>query len=269
MTASTTKPKSQAPLHAVKVTSVPADEKPANIGNNDDSSAKIVASQNKFQIEELVNKGLDLTETGIGLGVNIVERLGSIFKVQIFDKISSSETLNSMINNTSNRQPQAGQAYHPEEVHATTSEQTATPEQANYLINRLTLLPGGDVFLSFSINNDSMKAEKEIQLKIEPFVGKAQQYAIDASTFSITPSEIAIAPADFEKFIIKGHIPGDAPEDTYYGWIIVSEEQTYQIPVVLVVSKPHDKSTGQSASRTSEQRTDPMTATTEPQTLEE
>ena len=269
MTATTTKPKSQAPLHAVKVRSVPADKKPANIGNSDDGSAEIVASQNKVQIEEVVNKGLDLAETGIGLGVNIVERLGSILKVQVFDKISSSEALNSMMSNTSDRQPQAERANHQEEVQAQTSEQTTTPEQANYLINRLTLLPGGDVFLSFSINNDSMKSEKEIQLKIEPFVGQAQQYAIDTSTFSITPSETAIAPADFEKFVIKGHIPGDAPEDTYYGWIIVSEEQTYQIPVVLVVSKPADKSTGQSATQISEQRTEPITASPESQTLEE
>lgn len=269
MTAPATKSKSQAPLHVVKVTSVSAGKKPVNTGSSDNGSAKDVAAQNKVQLEDMVNKGLDLAETGIGMGVDIVERLGSIFKVKVFDRISSSEMLSSVMSNTSDNQPQAEQAYYPEEAQAAASEQTATPEQANYLINRLPLCPGGDVLLSFSINNDSLNSEKEIQLKIQPFVGKAQQYSIDAGIFSITPSEIVIKPADFEKFVIKGNIPEDAPEDTYYGWITVSEEQTYQIPVLLVVSKPHEKSSLQGTTQTSEQRSEPITETAVPNTLED
>ena len=217
----------------------------------------------------MVNKGLDLAETGIGLGVNIVARLGSIFKDQVFDKISTSEMLNSVISNTSDSEPETEQAYYPEQTQAPATEQTATTEQISYLFNRLPLFPGSDVSLSFSINNDSLTSEKEIQLKIEPFVGETQQYNIDISAFSVTPSETAIAPVDFEKFVIKGKIPEDAPEDTYYGWIIVSEEQTYQIPVALVVSKAHDISTEQLATRTTDSPTKVATESEAPQVLEE
>lgn len=261
MTVSVTKSKSQAPLRVVKVTpilSASAGKKSVTNDNSDGSTAKYAASQDKVQIEEMLNKGLDLAETGIGLGINVVVRLGSIFKDQVFDKINSFEMLNSVMGNTSDTQAQAEQGYYPEEAPAPASEQTATPEQANYLINRLPLFSGGDVLLSFSINNDSLTSEKEIQLKIEPFLGGAQQYSIDASAFSVTPSQIVIAPADFEKFVIKGKIPKNAPEDTYSAWITVAEEQTYQIPVVLVVSKPHDAPTEKTVTRATDQQSEPL-----------
>lgn len=273
MTESATKSRSQAPLRVVKVTPISAAKKSTTNSHSDDNSTRDTTSQDKVPIEEMVNKGLDLAETGIGLGVNIVARLGSIFKDQVFDKISSSEMLNSVISNTSDNQVEAEQPHHPEETQAPTSEQTENTEQISYLFNRLPLYSGSDVSLSFSINNDSLTSEKAIRLKIEPFVGEAQQYSIDINAFSVTPSQIAIAPVDFEKFVIKGKIPEDAPEDTYYGWVIVSEEQTYQIPVALVVSKAQNISTEQTSNQATEQQPEPLAETaTEsepPQVLEE
>ena len=276
MTESATKSKSQAPLRVVKVTPITAAKKSTAYENGDNGSKGDAATQDKIPIEEMVNKGLDLAETGIGLGVNIVARLGTIFKDQVFDKISSSEMLSSVISNTSDRdnQPETEQPHYPEETQPpTTGEQTENAEQISYLFNRLPLYSGSDVSLSFSINNDSLTSEKEIQLKIEPFVGQAQQYSIDVNAFSLTPSQIAIAPVDFEKFVIKGKIPEDAPEDTYYGWIIVSEEQTYQIPVALVVSKAQDIPSEQLTTQTTEHQPEPLAETSTeskaPQALEE
>jgi len=273
MTESATKPKSQAPLRVVKVTPISAAYKSTTNSDSDNKKASDTTAQEKIPIEEMVNKGLDLAETGIGLGVNIVARLGSIFKDQVFDKINSSEMLNAAMSNTSDSQPEAEQPYYPEESQAPTSDQTATTDQSSYLFNRLPIFPGGHVSLSFSINNDSLSSKKEIKLKLEPFVGEAHQQSIDTGAFSVSPPETVIAPADFEKFVITGNIPKDAPEDTYYGWVIVSEQQTYQIPVVLMVSKAHDISTEQMTTQATEQQpeslTEPLTEPETPQVLEE
>jgi hypothetical protein len=241
MTTPATQGKSQAPLRTVKITAIPSGKK---FADHDDSAATGPNPQGKTEIEEIVNRGLDLAETGIGLGVNIVARLGSIFKDQVFDKINP-ELLNSAINSAAARSDQAEQPQQSQEEHSQASQQNAGAE-ADYLINRLPLFPGDTASLSFSINNDSLTSEKRIRLAIEPFIGELHQYRIDGSAFSLTPSPIAIAPVDFEKFVLKGDLAEEVPADVYHGWIIVSEEQTYRIPVILVVSNRPDVSAEQS-----------------------
>ena len=210
--------------------------------------------QNAIHFEEMVDKGLDLAEAGIGIGFNIVARLGSIFKDQVYDKIRTSDMLNSVMGNnaasqgyTENNQGPENSAYSEQHRRQTEQSQTQSSNdtaqsgstaQAYYLFNRLPLFPGAEAALSFSINNDSLTKDKKIRISVEGFVGEAQRVALDASMFSVSPGEIAIAPADFEKFVLKGAIPADVPADNYHGWLTVSEQELYRIPVILAVSNP-------------------------------
>lgn len=244
-----TKSRSQVRLHTVKVTPISAGKKSAD-NNGGHSSANGASNakgarpdhdpQERIPFEDVVNRGLDLAETGIGLGVNIVARLGTIFKDQVFDKINTADMINTVMNSAQTDQPRGeAQQSAPPTQPAPDSESTAA-EPAGYLFNRLALYPGGNAYVSFSINNDSLTAAKHIELTVESFMGEATQYTIDSTAFSLTPAKTAIAPADFEKFVLTGSIPGDTPPDIYHGRVIVTETQTYRIPVVLVISRSQD-----------------------------
>lgn len=205
---------------------------------------------NRAHFEEVVNKGLYLAEAGIGIGFDVVTRLGSIFKDQVFDKISSSGMLNPVMGNNAashtdnNQVPETPSYYaqHSGQMGQSPAQSPGDTAQsggaapAYYLFNRLPLFPGAEAALPFSINNDSLTADKIIRISVEEFVGEARQAVLDASTFSVTPNEVSIAPADFEKFVLKGTIPAVAPADKYHGWLVLSEQGMYRIPVVLLVS---------------------------------
>jgi hypothetical protein len=45
----------------------------------------------------------------------------------------------------------------------------------------------------------------------------------------------SIAPMDFEKFVLTGTLPADAPPDVYRGSVIVGSTDEMSIPVRLVV----------------------------------
>lgn len=200
--------------------------------NHETAQESETPANGTHQIEVLLNKGLDLTEAGIGLGVNIVARLGTIFKDQVIEKLGGSEILGSMLAPSPTDYPPQQPAPPPQ------AEESAPPaggQEMTYLFNRLTLHPGDPISLSFSINNDSLDQPKKIRISVENFVGEAQKVVIDAGLFSVTPSRKTIAPVDFEKFILKGKIPEETPEDTYHGELIVLEAQKYRIPVILIV----------------------------------
>lgn len=204
--------------------------------NSRDSAAQKTREQDSQQIEDIMQRGLNIAEVSIGLGVNFVSRMSSILKDQVIDKIKSAQILTPEMSSP----PPASQYYNHQE-----NEQQASPEttQASnsdetlYLINRLSLFPADSVSISFSINNESLSAEKKIQISIEDFVGTTQKFSIAAENFTVTPLEKIIAPMDFDKFVFNGTIPEKAQEDTYNGGIIVREEQEYRIPIVLVVSR--------------------------------
>lgn len=240
MTASATKDKQHLPLRIVKVRAS-ASTKPSTAGNNTGRSSAATDTQDQTPIEDMVNKGLDLAEVGIGLGVNIVARFGSILKNQVFDKFNGADMLSSVMSNAAPDQEQAGAQSHAEQASTTRVEQEQITEQSYYLFNRLLLYPGSRFSLSFSVNNDSLTSEKEIKLAVEPFVGEIHSAQIPTSQLTITPSETSIAVVDFEKFVLSGAIGADLPADTYHSWIVVTAEQTYRIPVVLNVSVAKQK----------------------------
>ncbi len=258
-TATNANSRQTATLRTIRISAAAPEKKqaPKNEYGTADSAAEKNGDevlQNRAHFGEVVNKGLDLAEAGIGIGFDVVTRLGSIFKGQVFDKISSSGMLNPVMGNNA-----ASQGY-PDNHHAPETpsyyaqhggQAGSSPAQSSgdtaqngeiapayYLFNRLPLFPGAEVVLSFSINNDSLTADKIIRISVEGFVGETRQAVLDTNTFSVTPNEISIAPADFEKFVLKGNIPAAAPADNYHGWLVLSEQGLYRIPVVLVVSDP-------------------------------
>jgi hypothetical protein len=112
----------------------------------------------------------------------------------------------------------------------------STPESAFGITNRLPLIPGGVVRISFSVNNDSLTEPKTVELKVDGFVGDAHGERIDATAFAVAPASKIIAPADFEKFILRGQLPAQLSADIYRGAITVVAESELVIPVVLAVS---------------------------------
>ena len=91
------------------------------------------------------------------------------------------------------------------------------------------------VSISFSINNDSAVAPKQVSLRVEPFTGERSGAMLPPESLLVTPASIAIAPMDFEKFVLVGAIPEMSPPDTYNGSIAVTAEDSMRIPVLLVV----------------------------------
>jgi hypothetical protein len=254
MSAPVVKDKTHTPLRTVKVKASASPKQSSGSNSNRPHTTRSVSE--KIPIEDMVSKGLDLAEVGIGLGVNIVARLGSILKDQVFDKFNGADMLSSVMSNmTAEQQPAAPQQ---NTVQAATSngEAQQSTEQNYYLFNRLPLRPGDSFSLSFSVNNDSLSLEKTIKLALEPFVGETHGQQIAAEHLVITPSETVIAVVDFEKFVLSGRVAANLPADTYHGWVIVTAEQTYRIPVVLNVSAAQQYPTADAKTDTNESLTE-------------
>ena len=172
------------------------------------------------QMSSLVSKVLELADAGVGLGINVVSLLNTLARSQV-----------------------AGGTAPPEQPPAD-ERPPAPPEDAahaeaprNYcIVNRRPIRPGGPVQVSFSINNDLPDAAKKLRVTAKGFVGAARGFSFDGAGFSVSPSEKLIDPMDFERFVLTGSIPTDAPEDSYNGWILVDGDEQMRIPVVLLVS---------------------------------
>lgn len=243
MTSAIKKDKPQTQLRTIKVKGPGRKQTSAHTDNVQPVAAQKNNGDGGIQVEEIVNRGLDLAEVGIGLGVNIVARLGTIFKDQVFDKFSGSDILTSVMNDMPQGQQQDENAYGNNQgfegqtqAHNNTTASSTQEEQTHYLFNRKALTPGGELALSFSINNDSLTSAKTVTITVEKFISETGQIELDASLFTVIPDKIVIAAADFEKFILKAKLPTDVTAGTYHGWIMVEEQQVYRIPVVLFVS---------------------------------
>jgi hypothetical protein len=187
------------------------------------------------QVGSVVSKLLELAEAGVDLGTNFLSLLNSLAQSQLHEPVHPGEGAYRVA-------PPPGA---PESTAA--PEGTAGPEStaegaepaASYcIINRLPLLPGSPVQVSFSINNDLPQTKRKLQVAVGGFVGAAHGFELDDRSFAVQPSEKTIAPMDFEKFVLKGKIPKNAPEDSYNGWVSVDGDEEMRIPVVLVVTGP-------------------------------
>jgi hypothetical protein len=172
------------------------------------------------QMVSLVSKVMELADAGVGLGINVISLLNTLARSQVAGAAPAEQ------------QPQDDE------------RRPAPPEDAphaeaprNYcIVNRRPIHPGSAVQVSFSINNDLPDAAKKLRVTARGFVGAARGFSFDGAGFSVQPSEQLVDPMDFERFVLTGSIPADAPEDSYNGWILVEGDEQMRIPVVLLVS---------------------------------
>jgi hypothetical protein len=187
------------------------------------------------QLSSILTKGLDLAEASIRLGINLVNKFGSVAQGQIIDRLSG-PILQGPATYQKNPEEQGSSAQGYQNTEEAGIPQPSDTHKNLYIVNRLPLFSGSPVQLSFSINNDSASAAKKIRLEIEDFIGATSRFKIKSKMFSIKPSNIIIAPMDFEKFVLTGKVPAEAPADSYNSWIKVSGEEEIKIPVILAVS---------------------------------
>ena len=177
------------------------------------------------QMGTILAKGLDLAEAGVSLGVTILNRVSLAAQQKIREGLDSAA------------QSQSGAQPSPAGVTPDAPAESAEADQYG-LTNRLPLTPGGEVRISFSVNNDSVTDVRKVEFKVQGFAGESQQAAIDASAFAVRPGQKTIAPVDFEKFVLKGVVPETTPPDVYRGVVVVRSDKDLFIPVILVVTPP-------------------------------
>jgi hypothetical protein len=201
------------------------------------------------QLGAIVDKGLDLVEVGLALGIKLANRLSSALQVQVGDAAEAAgapygpqgPAYGAAGPYPGPQGPAYGSAepYPGPQMSAPPRQPPREPEappQYGFVINRTPLGPGDPVRVSFTINNDSPTAAKDLSLRVEGFVGHVHGARFDGTAFSVEPADQVIAPMDFDKFTLYGAIPDDAIGDAYGGWIVVSGEEDLRIPVRLVVS---------------------------------
>ncbi len=186
-----------------------------------------------------MTKGLDLAEAGLSLGLNLVERFGATIQDQVSSRLAQA------------RDALAGATGAPSQASAPAETETGAPPPPSSsarpgpsaapfsgVTNRLPLFPGSPVRVSFSINNDSADAPRQVQLQLEGLIGELSGTQLDPRQFAIEPAAREIAPMDFEKFVITGLVPMGVKSDAYSGWIIVSGQHQLRIPLRLVITAP-------------------------------
>ena len=185
------------------------------------------------QMGTILAKGLDLAEAGVSLGVTILNRVSLAAQQKI------REGLDSAAQSQAGAQAAAQPGAQPGPPGGTPDAPAESAEADQYgLTNRLPLTPGGEVRISFSVNNDSVTDVRKVEFKVQGFAGESQQAAIDAAAFAVKPGQKTIAPVDFEKFVLKGVVPETTPPDVYRGVVVVRSDKDLFIPVILVVT-PH------------------------------
>lgn len=169
-------------------------------------------------MESLVSKLLQLADAGVGLGINVI----------------------SLINTYAQRQmaPDPQPAYQTPPSRPAAPSAEAANEREYCIINRVELHPGSAVNVPFSINNEQADAARHVRLSVLGFTGATYGAVLPQSGFSVDPNEREIGPVDFDKFVLLGSIPAEAPPDVYSGWVLVEGHEEMRIPVMLMVSAP-------------------------------
>ena len=188
------------------------------------------------QIGTTFAKGLDLAEAGLSLGLTLINRFGTMMQDSVLEKFSGvmgAATASSQESAPSSSRSHDSTVPGPSPEHP---EGIEPQDPAYYIANRLPLTPGQPAHVSFSINNDSMDAAKNVKLKVDGFIGSTQGQVFPCKGFTVSPGTKTIEPMDFEKFILKGVIPAGLPPDIYHGRIVVMSEQAIEIPVKLLVT---------------------------------
>ena len=203
----------------------------ATSGSEDANGGESLAGR-ADQLGAILAKGLDLAEAGLSLGLTVIQRVGTATQESIFERTPGAGAAPSggPTQNEGAGEPGFEQG---------TPEGAEAPEAPGFCImNRVPIWPGGSVSISFSINNDSVAAEKRVSLRVDGFTGEMGEVRLESDGFAVKPQRKTIAPMDFEKFVLKGEIPAATPQDVYHGSIVVSSTDEFTIPVRLVVMSP-------------------------------
>ncbi len=190
------------------------------------------------QLGATLAKGLDLAEASLSLGLTLMTRLGSMVQESVLEKVGEhfpGPASPVQSGGGPDRQATAAPAPSPSPA---ASGVPSGDDVAYSINNRLPLFPGQPVSVSFSINNDSEEVVKRVKLRVEGFVGQISAVSFPSEGFSVKPGLCAIAPMDFEKFMLKGTLPSDIPSDVYIGKVVVTADHSLEIPVRLVVGPP-------------------------------
>jgi len=172
------------------------------------------------QMSSLVSKFMELADAGVGLGINVISLLNTLARSQVAGGAPAEP-----------QPPADGRPPAPAE------DAPHAEAPRNYcIVNRRPIHPGSAVQVSFSINNDLPDAAKKLRVTAKGFVGASRGFSFDGSGFAVNPPEKLIDAMDFERFVLTGSIPADAPEDSYNGWILVDGDEQMRIPVMLLVS---------------------------------
>jgi hypothetical protein len=180
------------------------------------------------QFGAIIVQTLDLAEAGLNLGITVLTRAGAVAQEALGDRMpggTGSDPVHA--NGPANDYP----------ANAST-EDAVGDDETFFLANRVPLVPGGAVRVSFSITNDSLLESKRVTLKLEALVGDQLGVRIDEAAFAVRPARKTIPPMDFEKFVLIGTLPAEAPPDVYRGAVIVQSTDEMSIPIRLHVVVP-------------------------------
>ncbi|MBN2035137.1 MAG: hypothetical protein JW768_00210 [Chitinispirillaceae bacterium] len=165
---------------------------------------------------EVMNKSLEITEAGMTMGLKL---LGT-----------GSEKLLSVI--TEKLVPAAAAPPQP------AGSPAPQPQGGPVVGNAVPAVPGGSVYISFSISNDAADRSKRIRLTLSECIGSQTRQQLPPGSLAIAPDQKEILPLDFEKFIVSGIVPAESLPDTYEGWIVVDGDEQFNIHIVVTVMHP-------------------------------
>jgi len=211
--------------------SAPPQETPsASAGSQKETAPKSGANHDgkeaALQVSSLAAKLVELADVGVSLGINFISMLNSLARSQITGAV---------LNGNGHQVAPEREPHASPPAAGVAAESTAS--RSYCIVNRTLIHAGGPVRVSFSINNDLPDVPKKLFVAVEGFVGATRGFAFDGGGFTVTPGEASIEPMDFERFVLRGAIPEEAPEDSYNGWIVVEGDEQMRIPVMLVVTK--------------------------------
>lgn len=177
----------------------------------------------------IMSKGMELAEAGLNLGLNLVHKFGGSIQEQVIEKFA--KTGNNIFKSSAaatSESPEAASEKVPE----------GAPEPAfSGIANRMPAFPGGELRISFSINNDSTSVARQVNLSLESDLkGELSGKTLGKKLFALQPSSIAIAPADFDKFTIFATIPVNQQPDHYLGALLVDGEEKMRIPLRVSIT---------------------------------
>ena len=171
---------------------------------------------------EILAKAFDLAEAGLSLGLTVIGAVGAAAQKKILESRADGAG-----------EPSVGVPPDPPP-----KEKPAASDDAGTawgITNRLPIVPGAPVAVSFSINNDSPLAPRPVSLAVEAFVGEQSGATLPPGALTVSPATTTIAPMDFEKFVLHGAIAPETPPDVYLGTVRVGDDGGMRIPVRLVV----------------------------------